>query len=77
MNPKKIIEREMRKRTQNSYFYKTFEKPKAELQGETVEQFLARGGAIKRIVTRKTPLKDANGHFIKGSTVEIQERKIV
>ena len=67
MDKKSIKEKELRRNSNNKYFYITLDKPK-EHSGETVEEFLARGGAIKKIVNVEKgtmPQRGPKGRFLK------------
>ena len=70
----KNSKRERTVRLENRYAALTMDRPDVVHQGETVEEFLARGGAIKKIVNLKMPKKNDKGKFIKGSMIEVQVR---
>lgn len=74
MNTRKSSKRERTMRLENRYAALTMDKPEVVHQGETVEEFLARGGQIKKIVKLKMPKKNEKGKFIKGSMIEVQVR---
>lgn len=65
MNKQRILERENKIKRENSYFYIKFEKQNSEYVGETVEEFLARGGKIKKIEKTPKPGRDNKGKFLK------------
>lgn len=65
MNPNRIMAKEFSRRKETKYLHSTMEKPKGELEGETVEQFLARGGKINKVMKQTTPGRDATGKFLK------------
>lgn len=77
MDKNKILAKEKKIKKEERYFYVKNEKSKIEHQGESVNEFLARGGSIKRIIIHKIPKKNENGKFIKGSMIEIQERNSI
>ena len=68
MNPKIINIKEAISKSHAKYFYMLREKPVTEHKGETVEEFLTRGGKIEKIEnkTKKSQLKrDSSGKFLK------------
>ena len=74
MSTNKNPKRERNIRLENRYAALTMDRPEVVHSGETVEDFLARGGAIKKIVKLKMPKKNEKGKFIKGSMIEVQVR---
>jgi len=74
MSTRKNSKRERNLRLDNRYASFVMDKPEVEHQGETVDEFLARGGTIKKIVKLKMPKKNDKGKFTKGSMVEVQVR---
>jgi predicted RNase H-like HicB family nuclease len=74
MSTRKNSKRERTARLENRYAALAMDKPDVVHQGETVEDFLARGGEIKKIVKLKMPKKNDKGKFVKGSMIEVQVR---
>ena len=60
----------MATKTDAKYYYVMMEKPPVEFSGESVEEFLARGGKINRVEKKSektTPQRDSTGKFLKKS----------
>jgi hypothetical protein len=67
MMAKNISRKEQATKADAKYYYITMEKPVVEFSGETVEEFLARGGKINKIekVSKNPTERDSSGKFIK------------
>lgn len=68
MMAKNINRKELATKAEAKYFYITMERPSKEFSGETVEEFLARGGKINRVEKKSgklTPERDSTGKFLK------------
>jgi len=64
MDTIRIREKESRINKGKKYSYYIMDK-EPKFSGETVEQFLARGGKIQNIKSPKMPDRDSNGKFLK------------
>ncbi len=65
MNIRNIKNKEYNKSLTNKYFYAKMDK-KTEFTGETVEDFLARGGQIRKIKKESIVLgRDEKGRYLK------------
>ena len=75
MMAKSISRKEVASKADAKYYYITMEKPVTEHSGETVEEFLARGGKINKIEKQaKTVIgRDASGKFVKKTEVATVE----
>jgi hypothetical protein len=71
MMAKSISKKEQSTKAETKYYYIMMDRTPKEFSGETVEEFLARGGKINKIEGKsmKSSLdRDPNGRFLKKET---------
>lgn len=67
MMTRNINRKERATKADAKYYYVMMEKPVVDFSGETVEEFLARGGKINRIekTAKSMTKRDSTGKFVK------------
>lgn len=71
MMSKNISRREQSMRAEAKYYYSSMDRPSKGFTGETVDEFLARGGTIKVIdkSAKQTPSRSESGKFVKSAPI--------